>query len=154
MWQFTTGLMQSLLGAWLHTPGTSPFTGPLDAVYLGLCTAPTPMFQKTSVMSDVTEPLYSGYARQSVVWFATYVDLAGNWEADGQLLFFQPTGSTASPNVTGCFLASAAAAGTLLAGMLFAPNVYQLTSTSDGLPIVPTIILPNNLIYGGAQVPE
>lgn len=121
------------------------YSGPLYGAYLGLGVAPTPPFTELSVIGNVTEPLYTGYARQAIVWGTTY-------ETAGQLqvlpagsLTFQPSDAVHPSTITAVFIADALTAGNLLAGLLLPTPGVPLADATAAL----TLLVRFGMDYNG-----
>jgi hypothetical protein len=152
MWTVTTVLLQAILDAIYGHALPSGLVGPLDAVYVGLYIAPTAPINQNSLLSNITEATYDGYARQEIVWFPTFIDQAGPQTLEGASLFFSPTDATVPNTITGIFIASALTGGVLLAAQALATPGVPLIGPSNALTVVPQFQLPFQQIYGGGQL--
>lgn len=115
--------------------------GPLIGLYVGLATN-NPSFSHVSVAADITEPSYTGYARQAVVFGSPYQRVDGSFAVQGTLLQFQ-MGNTALPTVINAYAVfSAITAGTLMWGETL-PNPIGLVSTTDAVILTIEFSLPN-----------
>jgi hypothetical protein len=149
VWTVTTALLLRV-AQWLIDAGaTSPGQGPLYAAYIGLCQTGTPGFTQNTLLSQVTEANYDGYARQEIVWYPPYISTAGPQTLEGGSLFFMATDQNASNNITAVMLVSALTGGVLLAGAALPSPGVVLGPSSAALKVIPEFQLPFQQIYGG-----
>jgi hypothetical protein len=144
-------LTNKLLKALLNSAGqhvvAGNYSGGLYGAYVGLITN-TPALTPNSVIGDMQEPTYTGYARQAIgAPTGPYQDQDGSWDLIFATLAFQMANATTPTNVTGWFIADALTAGNLLAAELF-PTPIDLTTTDNVVPIAPTVELPPTADYG------
>lgn len=114
MYTPTTFFITKMLAQLIDHAIAGPFNGVLDGAFLGLGQFPTQSLNPKQDLSAITEATYAGYARQPVVWHGPYAK--GNYDQAIQsaALFFTPTGSGVSNQITSLFLADAITAGNLL----------------------------------------
>lgn len=126
--------------------------GLLTSVKVGLFTN-TPTLGRATVLSDLTQPTFTGYAEQAVTWGAAGEDNLGNIIYTGGLLTFQPSATTALPQTaTGWYIeASIAMTETLLLAE-YLPSPYTFNGTLDQLSLAPTFVTPNQNVWGDATV--
>jgi hypothetical protein len=149
MWVWTQYMYVLLADSLTRTMGGSPTVGPLEACYLGLSVAPTPAYRFASLIADITEANYDGYARQEVVWYPPYVSTQGPVTVEGASLFFAPTDAVLAATITGVFLATAPSGGLLLGGAPLAVPYPILANPLTALTIVPAVQLPLGAVWGG-----
>lgn len=112
-----------------------PTAGPASGLFAGLFTQNVPVTPQT-VLTDLTEAAYPGYARLAVVWGADLVGANGAWDVPSGALEYRSTG-VVSPSelVYGLFLVVGLAGATLIAAELFsAPVGFALAG--DGFTAV------------------
>jgi len=132
---------------------SSPFTGILEAVFMGLWVAPTPAPTPGLLMAGITEATYTGYARQAVVWFPRGIDALGRETMRAHNLNFTPSDSVTPNTITGVFLTDNATVGMghlLLSAQLATP--VALNGASQSLNAKAVFQLPFTPIYGGVDV--
>lgn len=112
------------------------YTGALYGAYLGLFTAISPPASPDSVLADLTEATFAGYARQAVTWAAETDSSDGFAQLLGGLLSFTPTDAVTPNTIVGVFLASAITAGTLWS-LEMLPAAIPLVNTHTTLNYVP-----------------
>lgn len=152
MWTVCTGFLLACLQALVEHDVSSPFNGPLEAVWLGLYQTGTSPINANSTISDIVEATYDGYARQEIVWSPPFIDLVGPYTLQGASLFFSPTGSTTPNVITGMFLATLVSAGVLLMAQALPGTGVVLDGPSSAFTTVPQFSLPFLQVYGGSQV--
>jgi hypothetical protein len=152
VWTFTTGFLLACLNALVEHDVSSPFNGPLEAVWLGLYVAGTPPITANSVIGDIVEANYTGYARQELVWSPPFIDVRGPYTLQAASLFFSPSDSMVSNNITGLFLATLVTAGALNGAQALPSPGQVLAGPTNALTVVPQFQLPFLQIYGGCQV--
>lgn len=126
--------------------------GPLHGAYLGLFISPTPILTPASVMADIAEATYTGYARQALVWGSPYISAAGPEALDATGLIFQPTDAVTPNTALGMFLADAATVGNLIASVRFPPPGVPLPDQFHALQIVGRALLDFNANWGDATL--
>lgn len=137
-----------------ETAVTLTATGPglFPSLQIGLYTN-NPALTVGTVLSDLTEPTFTGYARVTPVLEAEQVDAAGNQIEGFPSVHFQPTGGTGLPaTVQGYFLAFTPTGGSPM--LLFAeqlPAPFAFTDTLTGLDIIVTFMEQNSLNWGGLE---
>jgi hypothetical protein len=114
--------------------------GTLYSVYVGLFSA-WPGFSLNLVLSQLTEVVFGGYARQKVTWGDTGIDGNQRPSVLGSLAQFQPTDSSASSTAIGVLLADSVTAGRLLGVGLLA-NSKVMGTPVDMLGIIPRFAIP------------
>lgn len=137
MWVPTQRLLELMAAAAVQHTVSGNYSGPLYTAYLGLCIAPTPAFTQNSVLANITEANYTGYARQQIVWGATYQTVQSLQVIPGGLLTFQPSDAVTPNTITGVFIMDAVTVGNLLAGLLFTGGGYPLPNANTALEIAP-----------------
>jgi hypothetical protein len=152
MWVMTSAVLKLLLLALSEPAGSSGFSGPFAACYVGLLIDPTPDLTSNTVLADVTEASYDGYARQLVVWYPPFISSEGPYLLEGHSQIYTPTDTTVANNITGVMLCSALTAGQYLCGMLSFPTTYPLTGPTQSMVVDPEISLPFSSIYGGPDL--
>lgn len=114
MWIPSLLLLQRMAAALTQVGGSGAAVGPLEAVYFGLYTAPTGVLTPQSVITDITEATFVGYARIEAVWEAPYFGAAGLEYLESQNMRFTATNGNTPNVITGFFVADALTAGNLL----------------------------------------
>ena len=89
---------------------------------------------KTLILSDMTEPTYTGYARQSVVFTSASRDSTYDIVAEGDVNAFAMSGTPVPTLVQGWFLIFGA--GPSFLGYCPLPQPYQMNDALDVLSIV------------------
>jgi hypothetical protein len=120
----------------------------LQTVKMGLYTnAIVP--SRTTVIASLTEPIYVGYARQTLVWGAVERDLIGNISITAAMLNFQMPSAANPTTVLGYFLVFGAGPALLGAENLVAP-----IALTDALSIAHFVfqLIQNNLKQGLIQI--
>jgi hypothetical protein len=85
-------------------------------IFVGLYQGIAPPAGPESVMANLTEATYTGYARQALTpWTSPYNASVGFVTIDGPALHFTPADGVVPNTILGWFIASAAVGGTLLA---------------------------------------
>jgi hypothetical protein len=122
-----------LVGAALEHVVSGSYSGPLYGVQMGLIVgsfAPT----KTSVLTDITQPIYTGYALQATTFAPASRDANGNISTLSGLILWQMTNNTNPTLVTGWFLVDSGGTHLLMAEMLDTP--FSLVDTLSVLGLV------------------
>jgi hypothetical protein len=152
MWTVTEYLLNLCLLSAYTGGGSSACIGPLEGVYVGLFTSPTPPLTQKTNLAGITEAAYDGYARQLVQWYPPFISFSGPYLLEGRSLIFTPTDSTNPQSITGVFLADAPTGGHYLAGLMLSPNNVPLTGPSQSMVVDAEFSLPFSPIYGGPDV--
>src|SRR6516164_9193450 len=110
-----TKLLQELLVCATQA-SSGAVAGPFESCYLLLFSG-QPTLTADTLITDLTEAVYTGYARQAIGTLgAPYISSDGSAAQDSGVLQFQPTSSpTQTDYITGWALVSASTAGNLLA---------------------------------------
>lgn len=87
--------------------------GQLTGALLGLITNAV-SWGKGTVVADLVEPIYTGYARVAITWSAVFQAPDGTYRKASQLVVFQPADAAHPQNITGYFIV--AVDGTTLLG--------------------------------------
>lgn len=97
----TRALKQSILQALIDHAIAGPFSGPLDAIKIGLATGLTAPLDENLTLAGVTEASFTGYARTTAaVWGTIYFDSNGVCVVEMEPQpFFQMTALTAGAQV-------------------------------------------------------
>lgn len=112
---------------------------------LGLFTN-TPTLTLDTVLADLTEPVYTGYARGQLTPGTVRQDGAGNVVLPLGKASFQPTVDPVSTiTVNGVFLMC----GTDLIGAEFLDAPWIITSTGSALDVIEEVYVSNARMYGG-----
>jgi hypothetical protein len=137
MIQLTRAALLAALNNLVQAGATAPAPGVLNHVFIGLYTnAVTPGIG--TLLSDLIEPTYPGYARQACTVVGTaYEDQGGDVVVDAPEFQFSMTDETVPTTIQGWFMASALTAGSLLGGERFAAPVVLL-HTSQACPVAPS----------------
>lgn len=152
MWTLSRIFLGRLM-AWLVDLGNSGApTPPLQIVYLGLYQAPTGTLTPDSVMSAITEANYTGYAREEVVWYPTYIDTTGPQTLEGASSHFAPTGSAVGNVITGVFLADALTGGNLLMSAVLPVPGVPLNGPSTAMTVDAIFQMAYTANYGTPDV--
>jgi len=123
--------------------GTDPL---LVGAKVGLFSG-SPNLTVATVIGDLTEAVYTGYARQSLgTLSAQYTDDNGDEQRDSALLTFAPSGSTTGDVITGWFLVDSG--GTMLLGAEYLDSPKTMSGADDHLPIVISPTMPLGTILG------
>jgi hypothetical protein len=149
MWVVTQYFLQQFLDAVADLVDSQSSSPPLNACFFGLFTAPTGSLSNTTVLADITEANYDGYARQLVTWYPPFISAAGPYLLAAHSQAFTPTDSTVPNTITGCFLASAATGGVYLCGTSILPTPIPLTGPQSTILVDCEISLPFTPTYGG-----
>ena len=152
MWIVTAYLLRLMLLSQSTGGGSSSGIGPLQGVYIGLYTAPTPPLSSQSRLADITEALYSGYARHLVQWYPPFISSDGPYTLEGRSQLYSPSDSLNGQVITGIFLADAPTGGNLLASQSLTPNPVALPGPTAAMIVDPEFTLGFGNNYGGADV--
>lgn len=95
----------------------------------------------TTLVADLTAPLYTGYAASAVlVWGAPFVDALNNGQLRAQHIQFQPTGTAVGSTIFGWYITGATPAlYPIVVERL--PEPVPLTGPTDALLIEPRFTL-------------
>jgi hypothetical protein len=140
---FLAAVMNDIIG---YDP-SSGMAGVLRAPYIGLGIAPTPPPSATLLMGGITEATYTGYARQALTWFPTFLDVLGPQTVQSANVQFRASDGVTPNSITTIFIASALTAGTLLLTAAVNPNV-PLVDALHALQASVLFQLPFTGIYG------
>lgn len=128
-----------LKGCATNLKGTA-LDGVLKGAKVGLFVN-TPSLSQGTVIGDLTEPTFAGYAQQAVTWSGPFQQPDLSWADQGGLYTFQATDDLTPTVVTGVFLVDSA--GThLIAAELLAPPI-ALPSSAQALLVSPQIASGN-----------
>lgn len=115
--------------------------GILNAAKVGLFTNTPPLTENT-VLADLTQPTFAGYALQAITWSAPFQQPDGSWACQGGLYTFQATDDLTPTVVTGVFVVSGAGTVLYLAEMANPP--VNLPTSAQAMLVSPQIALGNN----------
>lgn len=146
---WTWAMLEALMTA--ATQAASGAAGPIHAVFAGLYVGPTPAPSVNRVIGDITEPGYTGYARQAIVWGAEYRSTGGLLAINGGSLTWQPSDAVAPATITGVFIASLITAGVLL-GMAQLDTPVPLPDALSSMDTIITQGLSGAGSYGTVTV--
>lgn len=107
-----------------------------------------PTLTRGTLLSDLTQPTFAGYAEVALVPEALVIDAQGNYILKFETVTFQPSGAvTPNQTATGCYIVNTVSATDhlVLAGSLIAPFTFAVAT--DGLDIQFEMVIPNALIY-------
>lgn len=111
----------------------------------------SPNITVDTVIGDLTEADYDGYAQQALGTLGVqYQDANGAEQRDAALKTFIPTGATTPNVITGWFLTDTSGAFFLGGEYLDQPKV--MASVADHLPIVVSVALAANVVLGQSTV--
>jgi len=142
-------LLAQVTDAFLSTINTALRGGILATPDMGLFIN-TPTLTVDSLLADLTEPTYTGYARAALVLEAVRKDLLGSYIQPFASALFQPTNNTNLPEqINGYFvMATIAAVDTLLYAEYFdSPEV--LSTSASGISVIFDGYVKNLLTWGG-----
>lgn len=137
----TDKFLDLLVGYFRGGAGATPFVG----LFMG-----NPALSRATLLSDLTEPTFTGYARAMPSLAAAEVDGSGNRIADYPNCTFQPSAPVSpTETVTGVFLGATLTSVDylLFAEFLDTPKVFA--EATDALDIVWQTFIRNALSYGG-----
>lgn len=136
MWVPTDYFFEQALLELSENSPSSPFIGVLAGAYIGLGVAPTPGLSRGTVLSQITEANFPGYARQPLTWRLPYFGTNGLWNLEAGCVHWQPTGSLAGNLCTLSFIVTAISGGQLLMASIFTPPGEDLSNVQDALTVV------------------
>jgi hypothetical protein len=110
--------------------------GVLKNAKLGLFTNAVNLTQQT-LLADLVEPTYTGYARQIVTWEPIYQQPDGSWTNQGGALFWQMGDDLTPTVVLGLFLVDSGGTHLLLAENLADP--INLVSSANAFLASPQV---------------
>lgn len=124
--------------------------GALATPSLGLLTnnpfAPT----VNTLLADLTQPTFTGYAVAPLTLGALRSNSNGDLMDPYASVTFQPTVAPGSPvTVTGAFLQATITAVDYLLQTTMLPTPFVFAATTDALDLVPEVVFPNLQVYGG-----
>lgn len=126
-------------------------TAKLNGIWVGLYTAVNGSVGPNLAIGDLTEPTYTGYARQQLLtWTTAYLDGSGLDTIIDGALHFKPSDTMTANTILGAFLGSASAVGVLV-GIDPAPSPVPLTGPTTILTITPKVSLDPNGNFGDFQ---
>ncbi len=147
----TRAFWSAMLAALFQHVVAGNYSGPLYGAYVMLFTN-TPQLSPDSVLADLTETVYTGYARQAVgAVQAAYIGASGNPTQNAPLLQFQPTGTAVGEVIMGVALVSAAINGTLLAAEML-PDPLPMRKTTDNITVLVQLELDATNGIGTAEI--
>jgi hypothetical protein len=152
MWVVTKYMLELMLLELAEIASSLSALGPLDVVYVGLATAPTPPPTNVTKMSDITEATYTGYARQLVVWYPPFIEAAGPYALEAHSMNFNPLDAVTPNTITGVFLADSLTGGNYLCGMSLGANAVPLPDSTRSMIVDAVFSLPFTNTYGGPDV--
>lgn len=147
MWIATYYFLAAIMDALSLKTGSQLYEALLSNVWFGLYQAPTQQPTPATVMGNITECNFDGYARQAAVWFPTFLDVAGPQDLAAQNMHFAPTDALVPNTATGAFMATASSGGILLLAAQFASGV-PLPSPAYALNLAPVFQLAFTNNYG------
>lgn len=137
VWKPTNLFLANLVSSLTANIVSGNYSGPLNGAYLGLVQQPSPLFTRDTLLSDITEATYAGYARRLIVWGPPFEDQAAEQVLEGVSLHYAPTSLDIANTITGCFVASALTGGALWLGAMFDGETVGLVGPNSGLTLVP-----------------
>lgn len=143
----TREMMRRVLNAARDHTASGNFDGPLYGSKVLLFTDPALTPGPDTVLADLTEPAYTGYARVALTWGAPHVEDGPTYEVSTGLSEFAPTDNLGTPAVVYGYgvVDSTASPNTLLLFAELFPAPISLATTDDYLGIV------NQFRIGGAE---
>jgi hypothetical protein len=126
-----------ILNVTIGTPGVAVLFG----AKLGLFTN-TPPLSQTTVLADLTEPTFAGYAQQAVGWSAAFQQPDFSWATQGGLYTFQATNDLTPTVVTGCFLVDGGGTQLIMAEMFDTP--VNLPTSAQACLVSPQVAAGNS----------
>lgn len=151
MWVATFAFLSAVMDALAVASVSAFYEAVLGKCYLGLYQAPTPAPTPSLLLSGITEANYDGYARQPLVWFPTFLDVAGPQNMTAQNLHFSPSDAVVPNTITGAFIATTLTGGLLyLAAAL--PNPVALPGPAYALNSATVFQLAYTNNYGNPGV--
>lgn len=119
MFQATNKLLSRLLKNAITSVTSGDFAGVLVGAKVGLFTG-SPTIGQDTVLADLTEPTYPGYAKQAITaWQGPFRTEENDYELVGGMKLFQMDDATTPTVVTGAFLCDSAGSPDLLGVVLF-----------------------------------
>jgi hypothetical protein len=115
--------------------------GVLNGAKLGLFTN-TPPLGQTTVIADLTEPTFAGYAQQAVTWSGAFQQPDFSWATQGGLYTFQSTNDLTPTVVTGCFVVDGGGTHLLFAELFATP--VNLPTSAQACLVSPQVAAGNN----------
>jgi hypothetical protein len=151
MWVLSFYFMNAMAQDLIEHLASVAYNGILEAVWLGLYTAPTSPPTPATLMSGITEATFDGYARVPLVWRPPYLDQLGPQNIVSSGAFFQPTDNLNPNTITGCFIADALIGGHLLMSSPLSPPI-ALVDAQHAAAISAKFQLAFTNNYGGPVV--
>jgi hypothetical protein len=136
VWIASLLFLQRMAAALVANQASGAYAGPLEAVYLGLYTNPTPVLNYNSTLANITEATFTGYVRKELVWDSAYFGAELYEYLEAGSLHWQPTDAVAPNVVTGLFIADAVSAGNLLLSGVFPPPGIPMSSSLNALTVI------------------
>jgi len=107
---------------------------PLDGAEIGL-------FQNNitpdanTVLADLTECDYTGYAQEAITWLVPSISDAGTPQVVGTVVEFRPTGTTVTNFAYGLFMLDGS--GAFVGAARFPDAPYPMQATTDSIVVMP-----------------
>jgi hypothetical protein len=144
--------MNTLLRAMLATLSADSTT--LEGKFVGLYTALSASLGPNLTMANLTEPTYTGYARQALAsWSAPYMSSSGRNAIIDSALHFTASDTVTTNVILGAFLGSSSVtgAGTLEYIDPF-PNGITISGPTTEITYVPEFDLDPGANFGGGTL--
>jgi hypothetical protein len=112
-----------------------------------------PTLGRSSVIADLVEPTFTGYARKAVTWGAAGEDTVGNVRNSSGLLVWQPSATTALPQTANgiAIMATISMTDTLLLAE-YLPVGFNFVDVLSQLSAIATYLATNQAIWGDLTV--
>ncbi len=115
--------------------------GLLKVAKVGLFTN-QPVLTIATVLADLDQPVYTGYALETITWEPILEIFDGSWVNQGGLSLFQMTNNDNPTIVTGCFICNSAGTTLWVAEMFDTP--VNLVTSDFALLISPQVAYGTN----------
>ena len=130
----TKALVRLLAAAAKAHIASGAYSAPLYQPYIGLYTAISPNPSPDSVFANLTEPTYTGYARQQITaWGGPFDEGATGSQILGPLQTWNPSDSAVSDTIQGVFWCDAASGAATLLGLDPLASPVPLSGPADAL---------------------